>query len=326
MKTCEETFAQVVGDYVQEKRATGYRFDKESRTLRRIVDIQEEIDHGAPCLSRELVERWIEKTPWENETNRSNRISTLRGLGVYMVRMGYDAIIVPQRLILVKDYSYAPYIFSDRELGSLLNTVDRLCTTGISTHSDLVFPVVFRLLIGCGSRITETLQIEKTDVDLENGTISLRNTKNGKERIIPMSESLVRKCQEYVCKSQTIRSFNSSRWFFPNKESIPYNSGTVYSLYRKVLRLSGISHGGRGKGPRLHDLRHTFAVRVMNNWVRDGKNLTTALPYLAIYMGHEGLKACQHYLRLTAVMFPELIRTVEKEYGWIIPEAYHECD
>jgi hypothetical protein len=71
-------------------------------------------------------------------------------------------------------------------------------------------------------------------------------------------------------------------------------------------------------------VRHTFAVRVLNKWVRDGKNLTTALPYLAIYMGHEGLKACQHYLRLTAVMFPELISTVEKEYGWIIPEAYHE--
>ena len=105
---------------------------------------------------------------------------------------------------------------------------------------------------------------------------------------------------------------------------MPYSSGTAYRLYRKALRLSDISHGGRGKGPRLHDLRHTFAVRVLNKWVRDGKNLTTALPYLAIYMGHEGLKACQHYLRLTAVMFPELIRTVEKEYGWIIPEAYHE--
>ncbi len=324
MKPREETFAQIVDDYVHEKRATGYRFDKGSRMLRRIVDIQEEIDHGAPRLSRELVEWWIEKTSWENETNRSHRISILRGLGVYMARMGYDAIIVPQRLTLVKDYAYTPYIFSDRELGSLLDTVDQLCATGISIHSNLVFPVVFRLLIGCGSRITETLQIEKKDVDIENGTISLRNTKNRKERIIPMAESLVRRCQEYVCNSQSIGSFNSSRWFFPNKESIPYNSGTVYGLYRKALRLSDISHGGRGKGPRLHDLRHTFAVRILNKWVRDGKNLTTALPYLAIYMGHEGLKACQHYLRLTAVMFPELIRTVEKEHGWIIPEAYHE--
>lgn len=324
MKPRKEIFAQIVDDYVQEKRAIGYRFDKGSQMLLRIVDIQKKIDNGIPRLSRKLVERWIEKTPWENETNRSSRISVLRGLGAYMVRMGYDAIIVPKRLTLVKDYAYTPYIFSDRELGSLLGTVDQLCTTGISTHSDLVFPVVFRILIGCGSRITETMQIEKKDVDVENGTLSLRNTKNRKERILPMSESLVHRCREYVCNSQSIRSFNSSRWFFSNKKSIPYNSGTAYGLYRKALRLSGISHGGRGKGPRLHDLRHTFAVRVLNKWVRDGKDLTTALPYLAIYMGHEGLRACQHYLRLTAVMFPELIRMVEKEHGWIIPEAYHE--
>ncbi len=256
MKPRKETFAQIVDDYVQEKRAIGYRFDKGSRTLRRIVVIQEEIDHGAPRLSRELVERWIQRTPWENEMNRSHRISDLRGLAEYMVRMGYDAIIVPKRLALVEDYAYTPYIFSERELGSLLDTVDQLCDKGISTHSDLVFPVIFRILIGCGTRITETLQIEKKDADVENGTLSLRNTKNSKERIIPMAESLVRRCQEYVCNSQFISSFNSSRWFFPNKEGIPYNAGTAYSLYRKALRLSGISHGGRGKGPRLHDVRY----------------------------------------------------------------------
>jgi integrase len=256
MEPRPETFAQIVNDYVQEKRAIGYHFDKASGTLRRIVDIQKEIDHGTPRLSRELIARWIEKTPWENETNRSHRISVLRGLGAYMARMGYDAIIVPQRLACLKDYAYTPYIFSDRELGSLLGAVDQMCATGISTHSDLVFPLVFRILIGCGSRITETLQIEKKDVDVENGTLSLLNTKNRKERIIPMAESLVQRCREYVCNSQSIRSFNSSRWFFPNKERIPYHSRTAYALYRRALRLSGISHGGRGKGPRLHDVSY----------------------------------------------------------------------
>ncbi len=139
-----------------------------------------------------------------------------------------------------------------------------------------------------------------------------------------MAESLAERCRQYVVNGQSVHGFNSSQWFFPNKEGAPYSSATAYCVYRKTLRLSGISHGGRGKGPRLHDLRHTFAVRLLNRWVREGKNLTTALPYLAIYMGHEGLKASQHYLRLTAVMFPELIRTVEKQYGWVIPEAYHE--
>ncbi len=153
MKPRKETFAQIVDDYVQEKRAIGYRFDKGELTLRRIVEIQKEIDHGAPRLSRKLVERWIEKTPWENETNRNHRISILRGLGAHMVRMGYDAITVPKRLAFVKDYAYVPYIFSDRELGSLLGTIDQLCAAGISPctekvekHALFLLPLKQRLL------------------------------------------------------------------------------------------------------------------------------------------------------------------------------------
>ena len=139
-----------------------------------------------------------------------------------------------------------------------------------------------------------------------------------------MAASLVVKCRLYRTKCQVFRKLESSPWFFPNKHGVPYSADRAYRHFRKALSVAGISHGGKGKGPRVHDLRHTYAVRVLNRWVQEGKNLTTALPYLAIYMGHEGLKASQHYLRLTATMFPELIRTVEKEYGWIIPEAYHE--
>jgi integrase/recombinase XerD len=317
------TFAEVVIEYIQEKRATGCHFGKAAQVLRKIVGLQKETDGGVPRLSADLVSRWIEKTPWESETNRSQRVCVLRGLGVFMARMGYEAVAVPRRLAPLIYYAYTPYILSERELGRVLGTVDSLCESGISSHSDLVFPLVFRILIGCGTRITETLRIEKKDVDLENGTLLLLNTKNGKERIIPMVGSLAQRCRVYARENHVIRGFGSSPWFFPNAEGTPYNSATVYDVYRKALRLAGISHGGRGKGPRLHDIRHTYAVRVLNRWVREGRDLTTALPYLAIYMGHEGLKASQHYLRLTATMFPHLIRTVEKEYGWVIPEAYH---
>ena len=241
-----------------------------------------------------------------------------------MVRMGYDAQVVPRYSAPQKDYVYIPYILSERELSQVLGSIDHMCENGISSHSDLIFPIVFRVLIGCGTRVTETLRIEKRDVDLENGTLFLRHTKNAKERLIPIAASVEQKCRSYAAKCQAFRHFDSSPWFFPNRQGVPYSSCTAYQLFRKALSVSGISHGGRGKGPRLHDLRHTYAVRVLNNWVRKGKNLTTALPYLAVYMGHEGLKASQHYLRLTATMFPELIRTVEKEYGWIIPEAYND--
>ena len=241
-----------------------------------------------------------------------------------MARTGYEAQVVPWRLAPQSDYAYTPYIFSERELGLVLSSVDHLCESGISKHSDLIFPIVFRILIGCGTRISETLRIEKNDVDLENRTLFLRHTKNAKERIIPIAPSVVEKCRLYRTKCQAFSIFASSPWFFPNGHGVPYSSDTAYRHFRKALYVAAISHGGRGKGPRVHDLRHTYAVRVLNKWVHEGKNLTTALPYLAIYMGHEGLKASQHYLRLTAAMFPDLIQSVEKEYGWVIPEAYHE--
>jgi integrase/recombinase XerD len=323
VKTREVTFATVVADYIEEKRATGYRFAKEAQVLRRIVALQNQTDGGVPRLSQELANRWTEKTPWENETNRSSRISILRGLSLFMARMGYDAVAVPRRLAPLADYAYTPHIFSEQQLGAVLRMVDRQCEKGISSHSDLVFPLVFRILIGCGTRITETLRIEKKDVDPEGGTVLLLNTKNGKERLIPMAGSLAQRCRLYARDSQLIRGFGSSRWFFPNGQGAPYDAATLYAFFRKALRLAGISHGGRGRGPRLHDLRHTFAVRVLNGWVQEGRDLTAALPHLAIYMGHEGLKASQHYLRLTATMFPHLVSTVEKQFGWVIPEAYH---
>jgi integrase/recombinase XerD len=324
MKKNEKTFTHIVNDYIKEKQAVGYNFEKAAQTLRRIIYLQNDIDHDFPILSEELVNRWIEKTAWENETNRSHRISVLRGLGDYMIRMGYNAKAIPRRLAPYRDYAHIPYIFSEHELALILRAIDRLCENGISRHSDLIFPIVFRILIGCGTRITETLHIEKNDIDLENGTLILRHTKDAKERIIPMAASLAKRCRLYRTKCQVFRTFDSSSWFLPNQHGLPYRSVTAYQLFRRVLSVAGISHGGKGKGPRLHDLRHTYAVRVLNKWVKAGNNLTTALPYLALYMGHEGLKASQHYLRLTATMFPELLQAVEKEYGWIIPEVYHE--
>jgi integrase len=238
--------------------------------------------------------------------------------------MGYDTNVISRRLAPQRDYPYTPYIFSERELGLMLGAIDHLCEKGLSRQSDLIFPIVFRILIGCGTRITETLHIEKSDVDLENGTLILRHTKDAKERIVPMATSLVDRCRLYQTKCQVFQSFDGTPCFFPNKQGVPYSSETAYRLFRRALSFAGISHGGKGKGPRLHDLRHTYAVRVLNRWVQAGNNLTTALPYLAIYMGHEGMKASEHYLRLTTTMFPELVQTVETKYGWVIPEAYHE--
>lgn len=318
------TFETIVQDYIQEKKAIGNKFTKAEQTLKRVVALQNEIDKNKPILSRALFMRWAEKTSWEKPINQSTRLSVLRGLSKYMIRHNYQAVFIPVRYVPYREYEYLPYIFSDGELGRILKAVDNWAFECDSFHARMEFPLVIRLLIGSGLRISETLSIEKDHLDLKTNTLFLNKTKNQSERIIPIADSLGEKLTSYREKTSFIPAFSSSRWLFPNPEGEPYYSGTFYQFFRKMLWKVDIPHRGKGKGPRLHDLRHTYAVRVITNWVRNGYDVTTSLPYLAIYMGHSGIKASQHYLRLTKDMYPDLLGMVGNCYSWIIPEVVCE--
>lgn len=320
----ERTFPLVVAEYIGEKKAMGIKFDKATMTLKRICILQQKTDKGEPVLSKELFDCWAQKTSWETQANRTQRISVLRGLSNYMIRLGYPAVTIPVRFSPCREYAYSPYIFSDEELGRILRAVDEACKEEPVSQLEKELPLIFRLLIGCGFRITETLNIKRSDVDLENKTILLRKTKNMKERIVPIANSLNERLRLFVGKTDFIPGYVNSGLLFQNGHGKPHDGNDVYHKFRKYLWIAGIPHGGKGKGPRLHDLRHTYAVRVMNKWVKNGNNLTTSLPYLAIYMGHSGLKASQHYLRLIGQMYPHLLGMVDDCYGWVIPEVENE--
>ena len=314
----------MIDDYVKEKKAMGIKFEKQAKIPKRICLLQQETDSGKPVLSKELFDRWAQQTSWETQANRSGRVSVLRGLSNYMIRLGFPAIPIPVRFSPSAEYSYTPHIFSDEELGRILHAVDESCQGKSLTQVETELPLVFRLLIGCGFRITETLNINRADVDLESKTILLRKTKNMKERIVPIAASLNERLRLFIGKTALIPGYANSGLLFPNGHGKPHGGEKVYRKFREYLWMAGIPHGGKGKGPWLHDLRHTYAVRVMNKWVNDGNNLTTSLPYLAIYMGHSGLKASQHYLRLIGQMYPQLLGMVDDCYGWVIPEVQDE--
>jgi len=101
---------------------------------------------------------------------------------------------------------------------------------------------------------------------------------------------------------------------------------TIYQRYRRYLVGAGISHGGKGHGPRLHDLRHTFAVHVLQKWITEGVDLTAMMPILSTYMGHVDIRSTAQYLRLTSEVYPDLMKQVEKTCSYVIPEVIHEGD
>ena len=102
--------------------------------------------------------------------------------------------------------------------------------------------------------------------------------------------------------------------------------GNVYKNFRKFLWRAGISQGGRGYGPRVHDFRHVYAVHCLKKWVEQEKDLTAYLPVLKTYMGHDSFQDTAYYLRLTADVFPNITLKLETHYPEIIPELGGSAD
>jgi integrase/recombinase XerD len=162
----------------------------------------------------------------------------------------------------------------------------------------------------------EVLKLRVRDVDLNQGIVTVRQGKFRKDRLVPLALSLVYRLRKYAAHFEN-RPLDAI--FFPAPDAGPFCLRTVYSLFRKLLLQCGIAHAGRGKGPRIHDLRHTFAVHTLLRWYRDGEDLDAKLPLLSTYLGHQNLLGTQCYLHLTAELFPEITARVDAVFGEIIP-------
>jgi len=315
--------SDLLDGYVKEQRAVGYKYIKGASQLKQLDSYLEKNHLVEKRLSKEMVLLWTEKKPNETDNTRNVRISTVRGFSTYMVRLGYEAYIYPPATVTITRYSYVPYIFTEEEMRNIFVASDNYPVSDISPNRHLVLQLIIRMLYGCGLRISEALNLKQCDVDLENGILFIRDAKFGKERLVPMAETLIERCRQYLHEVHTYDMANT--YFFPSPYGEHYKANTIYELFRNLLWKAGISHSG--KGPRLHDLRHTFSVHCLKKWVLKGDDLAHLLPYLSTYLGHVDLRGTQHYLRLTADLYPTITASVEQHFSSLIPEVeFHETD
>lgn len=326
---CEKTAAfesilgELISGYIEEKRAVGCKYTKGSSLLKNFDTFIVKTHLREKKLPKELVLLWTKKKPNESERTRNARISIIRGFAKYMVRLDYEAYIFPIAAVTIDRYSYVPYIFSEKELKTIFTICDSYPVSDVSPNRHWILPLLFRMLYGCGLRISEALNLKINEVDLKQGTLFIRGTKFGKERIVPMAKSLTERCRQYAAKVHNYKSCNP--FFYQSPYGGRYKEDTIYKLFRKILWKARISHSGRG--PRVHDIRHSFSVHCLKKWVSNKKDLTNLLPYLSAYLGHVDLRGTQHYLRLTADLYPEIIASVEQNFSFLIPEVVcHETD
>lgn len=309
--------AALIENFIQEKRACGYGYVTGSRLLQSFDRFLVAEGLADMELPRWAVERWTAKMPHEKPTNQAARLYYTRQFAQFLVRQGLKAFIPDTHRVPIFRADFVPHIFSVGELRSLFEAADRLRPNRNSLLRHIVLPEIFRVLYGCGLRASECLKVPVDNVDLREGIFSIRGAKFRKDRLVPIAPGLLEHLRAYASK---LGERSAGAPFFPGPEGRPYDVDAIYAAFRKLLWAAGIPHRGRGRGPRLHDLRHTFAVHRLVRWYREGVDLNAKLPILAVYMGHVGLHGCQRYLRLIPALYPDVAARQQAVFGEVIPQ------
>ncbi|GAX89813.1 tyrosine-type recombinase/integrase [Effusibacillus lacus] len=308
--------SEIIQKFVRHKRSLGYKYLIEEDLLCRFSRFSLSYELSGNIIPKELVEDWIKHIPGETRSTQRIRCSCLSVFLRFAADNGYQVVLPPKPKRAVQ--VYIPYIFSEMEIARFLHICDHMLPYP-GTHKHIMVPVIFRLMYGCGLRVSEVSNLKCCDVDLDHGILTIRESKFGKDRLVPMSESLREILYQYHVGMNP--SCKDTDFFFRSKNLKPVSRHWIYRRFREILRKCGIAHAGKGKGPRAHDLRHSFCVRTLKQLVDQGADIYYALPILATYVGHASVKATQGYVRLTVDMYPELMEKVSQECAYILPEV-----
>jgi integrase len=274
---------------------------------------------GKDCkdfLSKETILEWVKPKPHQKATTIEHNIHIMQRLADFLNRNGHPTYKVPSEMIPKRSHDFTPYIFTYDEIERIISVFDNLQYTKISPKKHLVYPLLIRVLSFCGLRVSEALNLKMRDIDFESGRFTLKNTKTYTDRIIPIDENLK---ERFCAYRKQMGLVGAEEFFFPTRNGSSYSIMTIEHTFRNALREAGIPYRGRGKGPRLHDLRHSFCVHSLQKSIKGGKDPYAALPVLMTYLGHKSVNATSRYIHLSAESYPALVKQTEALFGELIP-------
>jgi integrase/recombinase XerD len=287
---------QAVTDYLTIRRALGYKLVEHERQLHGFVSFLEHA--GASTITTELALKWASIT-LGTEGWKAARLSIVRGFAVYLRTIDPATEIPPTGLLLHRKKYAIPYLYSDQEIGRLLAEAAALRP---QLRAATIYTLI-GLIAVTGMRISEPLRLDRDDIDLDAGVLTIQLTKFGKTRQLPLHPSTV---QALVCydrqRGELFPRPHTPSFFISTRGNRPDKSA-VQRIFRDLRRRAGLE-GPRGSPkPRLHDLRHSFAVRTVIDWHRAGIDVQPRLLWLSTYLGH--VEPSDTYRYLTAA--PELL-------------------
>lgn len=310
--------APFIWDFLRMRRNLGFKSISTEYSLFAFDDFANGKGIASITMTKELADEWCQRRPNEATDTWSHRNCFLRQFSIYLFNIGYETYI-PLKLPSKHDDTFIPYIYSDHELQAIYQACDSLVLYDKHARSVLmVLPALVRMLAGTGIRLGEAVNLHYKDVDLEQNYLVLKGCKNGKDRIVPISDSLADVCAQYRKYRELLP--RHSDCFFVKLNGCACSGKSFSYWWKVILKKTGIKQRGDIVGPRIQDLRHSFCVKSMSRLSKEGNDLYYTLPILSTYVGHQSLAATDGYVRMTSEMYPDLLNQTDSICSYIYPE------
>lgn len=287
---------EAVADYLTIRRALGFKLVEHQRLLRDFATFLEQA--GASTITTELAVAWAVRCAG-TEGWKAARLSVIRGFAAYMRSLDPQTEIPPTGILIARKHYAVPYLYSDQEIGRLLTEAAALRPPLRATsHYTLI-----GLLAVSGMRIGEALRLDRDDVDLDAGVLTIHLTKFGKSRQLPLHPSTTAALARYDRQRDELYPKPKAPSFFVSTRGNRMDKSAVQKVFRDLCRRAGIERVWGSPQPRLHDIRHAFAVQTLLDWHRSGADVHARMLWLSTYLGHA--EPSDTYRYLTAA--PELL-------------------
>ena len=273
------------------------------------------VAHGwtFPCLTREVVEDWVASDGSLQPKSRAARLQAMRLLGRFIAETHPETYVPGPAWGWSQSSGFRPHIYTPAEIKLLLGEARRLTPLGsLRPHT---YATLFGLLYCTGLRISEALALCLADVDLDTNLLVVRESKFHKSRLLPLSPGASDALRRYQAKrDRRALPRGPETPFFVNERRTECGYPQVIDTFLFIARRIGLRGPVGTSGPRIHDLRHTFAVHRLLEWYRDGGDVQARLPLLADYLGHVSIVSTQVYLDITAELLHEAARRFQPPY------------
>lgn len=286
------TLRLLLDDYLTMRRGLGFKLHTDGTGLLAFVSFMEQ--RQADFITNELALKWAQQPTSVQTTQWARRLSFVRGFARYCSAIDARTQIPPTDAIPWNRVRPSPYFFTDDDIRNLLDAALKLSPEeGLRRWT---FHCLFGLLSVTGMRIGEARGLILDDIDLENAVLTIRSSKFGKSRPVPLHASTVEVLADYLQRRQCVVLECASNHVFVDDHGKPLSSEQALDTFQRLSRDIGLDAQGNRLRPHLHDLRHRFALKTLMQWYRDGEDIARRLPVLSAYLGHTEVRDTYWYL------------------------------